>query len=77
MTPQHQDHDHGDDDAHAEISESGRPGYYEVMETAVRELLIEKHLIGSDEIRRQIELLEGTGQTRDVVPRVRRRQAVK
>ena len=57
MTPQHQDHDHGDD-AHAEISGSGCPGYYEVMETAVRELLIEKHLIGSDEIRRQIEVLD-------------------
>ena len=34
------------------------PGYYEIMETAVRELLIEKHLIGPDEIRRQIEVLD-------------------
>jgi nitrile hydratase alpha subunit len=57
MTAQHQDHDHGHD-AHAEIGQSGRPGYYEVMETAVRELLIEKHLIGPDEIRRQIEVLD-------------------
>jgi hypothetical protein len=34
------------------------PGYYEVMETAVRELLIEKKLIGPGEIRRQIEVLD-------------------
>jgi len=46
-------HDHtpivGPDDA---------PSYYEVMETAVRELLIEKQLMGPDEIRRQIEVLD-------------------
>lgn len=35
-----------------------RPGYYEIMETAVRELLIEKKLIGPGEIRRQIEVLD-------------------
>lgn len=34
------------------------PGYYEIMETAVRELLIEKQLIGPGEIRRQIEVLD-------------------
>src|SRR5277367_618384 len=48
------DHDH----PHAEISHSERPGYYDVMETAVRELLIEKRLFGADEIRRQIEVLD-------------------
>ena len=48
------DHDH----PHAEIGESGRPGYYDTMETAVRELLVEKGLIGPDEIRRQIEVLD-------------------
>jgi Nitrile hydratase, alpha chain len=53
-----QDHHHDHDHPHAEISESGRPGYYEIMETAVRELLVEKHLFGSDEIRRQIEVLD-------------------
>ena len=61
MTHQHEgdDHDHDHDHAHphAEISE-GRPGYYDIMETAVRELLIEKKLIGADEIRRQIEVLD-------------------
>ena len=45
-------HDHHD---HAEIDASGRPGYYDMLETAVRELLVEKKLIGPDEIRRQIE----------------------
>src|SRR5277367_1844407 len=51
-----QDHDH--DHPHAEIGSSARPGYYDVMETAVRELLIERRLIGPDEIRRQIEVLD-------------------
>src|SRR5690242_6540909 len=48
------EHDH----PHAEIAASERPGYYEVMETAVRELLVEKRLIGPDEIRRQVEVLD-------------------
>jgi nitrile hydratase alpha subunit len=48
------DHDH----PHAEIGGSERPGYYDIMETAVRELLIEKRLFGADEIRRQIEVLD-------------------
>ena len=59
--PEHDDHegharDHGH--AHPEIARTGRPGYYDVMETAVRELLIERKLIGADEIRRQIEVLD-------------------
>jgi nitrile hydratase len=63
MTHQHEgddhDHDHHHDHTHPhdEISE-GRPGYYDIMETAVRELLIEKKLIRADEIRRQIEVLD-------------------
>jgi nitrile hydratase len=61
MTHQHEgdDHDHDHDHAHphAEISE-GRPGYYDIMETAVRELLIDKKLIRGDEIRRQLEVLD-------------------
>ena len=48
-------HDHHD---HAEIGATGRPGYYDMLETAVRELLVEKKLIGPDEIRRQIEVLD-------------------
>jgi nitrile hydratase alpha subunit len=51
-------HDHEPDHLHAEIAHSERPGYYDIMETAVRELLIEKRMIGADEIRRQIEVLD-------------------
>lgn len=58
MPRQHHDHDGADEHAHAGISEPERPGYYEIMETAVRELLIEKRLISADEIRRQIEVLD-------------------
>jgi nitrile hydratase alpha subunit len=47
-------HDH----AHDEVGQPGPPGYYEVLETAIRELLIEKRLLGADEIRRQIEVLD-------------------
>jgi hypothetical protein len=49
----HTPHDHT-------LTESCDPmrGYYEVMETAVRELLIQKKLIGPGEIRRQIEVLD-------------------
>lgn len=47
-------HDH----PHEEVSGDKPPGYYEVMETAVRELLIEKHLLQAGEITRQIEVLD-------------------
>lgn len=52
------DHDHDHGHPHAEIAQTERPGYYDIMETAVRELLIEKGLFGADEIRRQIEVLD-------------------
>src|ERR1700761_5989423 len=54
--PAHHGHDH--DHPHAEIGQSGRPGFYDIMETAVRELLIDKKLFTADEIRHQIELLD-------------------
>src|SRR3954469_5216826 len=53
-----QDHGHAHDHAHAEIEQTARPGYFDSMETAVRELLVERGLIGPDEIRRQIEVLD-------------------
>jgi len=58
MSPDaHQDeHDHDHD--HAPISHEAKPGYYEIMETAVRELLVSKGLIAPGEIRRQIEVLD-------------------
>jgi nitrile hydratase alpha subunit len=49
---------HTHDDHHHPVDADAPPGYYEVMETAVRELLIGKHLIGPEEIRRQIEVLD-------------------
>jgi thiocyanate hydrolase subunit gamma len=51
-------HDHGQAHPHVEIGRSTPPGYCEIMEIAVRELLIERKLIGADEIRRQIEVLD-------------------
>ena len=50
------EHDHGH--PHAEIGQTERPGYYDMMETAVRELLIQKGLFEAGEIRRQIEVLD-------------------
>jgi nitrile hydratase alpha subunit len=48
-------HDHD----HAPITAGQQPpSYYEMMETAVRELLMEKQLIQAGEIRRQIEVLD-------------------
>src|SRR4051812_27872139 len=59
MSGQHDhDHDHGQDHPHAEVGATGRPGYYDMLETAVRELLIEKKYFSAGEIRRQIEVLD-------------------
>jgi nitrile hydratase alpha subunit len=48
------DHDH----PHAEISETERPGYFDMLETALDELLIERRLIAPAEIRAQIDVLD-------------------
>ena len=48
------DHNH----PHAEISESEQRGYFDVLETALEELLIERPLIAPGEIRRQIDVLD-------------------
>jgi len=54
-----QEHDHDDHThPHEEVGRQDKPGYYDMLETAVRELLVEKKLIGADEIRRQIEVLD-------------------
>lgn len=47
------DHEHAPVEAGDEM-----PGYYEIMETAVRELLVEKKLISADEIRRMLEVMD-------------------
>jgi nitrile hydratase len=51
---EHHDHDHD----HDPITTDQPPGYYDIMETAVRELLIERKFFGANEIRRQIEVLD-------------------
>ena len=61
MSGQHNDghgHAHDHDHPHAEVGAAGRPGYYDMLETAVRELLIEKRYFTAGEIRRQIEVLD-------------------
>jgi nitrile hydratase alpha subunit len=52
MTELHSDH------AHPHAPEDAGLGYYDIMETAVRELLITKGYFSADEIRRQIEVLD-------------------
>lgn len=58
----HDDHDQDDHDherEHAPITSTDTPpSYYEIMEIAVRELLIERQLFSAAEIRRQIEVLD-------------------
>jgi nitrile hydratase alpha subunit len=51
-------HDHAHDHPHDEISQTGAPGYYDIMERALEELLIERQLIQPEEIRRQLEVLD-------------------
>jgi nitrile hydratase alpha subunit len=52
------DHDH-DHDHHPPPGWSDyTPGYFEIMEMAIAELLVERGLIGANEIRRQIEVLD-------------------
>jgi nitrile hydratase alpha subunit len=51
-------HDHDHDHDHPKSSDEPIPGYYEIMEIAVRELLVEKKLFGPGEIRRQIKVLD-------------------
>jgi nitrile hydratase len=48
------DHDH----PHEAIAQEGPPSYYEVMETSIRELLVERGLIQPGEVRRQIEVID-------------------
>jgi nitrile hydratase len=51
-------HDHSHDHAPSESPADAVPSYYEIMETSIRELLVEKQLIGPGEIRRQLEVLD-------------------
>ncbi|HVJ53927.1 MAG TPA: nitrile hydratase subunit alpha [Aliidongia sp.] len=58
----HHDHDHGHDHPHAHPTAPDADdlmGYYQLMEVAVRELLIEKGVFTGEDIRRQIERMDG------------------
>lgn len=57
QSPDHHDRDHGHDHASVEHDQNHR-SFFDIMETAVRELLIEKQYITAADIRRQIELLD-------------------
>jgi len=50
------EHNHPHD--HAPIITDEKPGYYEILEISIRELLIERGLIAADDVRKQIELLD-------------------
>jgi nitrile hydratase alpha subunit len=58
MSSHDHDHDHQHDHTPVADKSDAAPGYYEIMEISVRELLIEKKLITPGEIRRQIEVLD-------------------
>ena len=51
-------HDHPHNHAPVESPADAAPSYYEVMETSIRELLVEKQLISPAEIRHQLEVLD-------------------
>ena len=52
----HHDHDH----PHATLPDAAdRLTYYQTMEVAVRELLVDKGILTADEVRRQIEDMDG------------------
>ncbi|HWK44283.1 MAG TPA: nitrile hydratase subunit alpha [Stellaceae bacterium] len=70
MTIDHHDHEHGHDHGHDHEDnhghhhptlpdEAGGLSQYQVMEIAVRELLIEKGVFGAADVRRAIEAMDG------------------
>lgn len=63
MAEHHHDHNHDDDHQDHDLAAAGIgtgdyvPGYFEMLEMSIGELLVERGLIGASEIRRQIEVL--------------------
>ncbi len=56
MAKHHHDHDHDHDhDDHAAIEEGAAPTEFDLLEQAVRELLIEKGVFSADDLRRQVD----------------------
>lgn len=61
MSGSHHDHQHGQEHGHEHPTRPDgdeRLTYYQVMEVALRELLIEKHHITSDEVRAAVEAMD-------------------
>jgi nitrile hydratase len=55
----HDHHDHDHDHPHpVQADASDALSYYQVMEIAVRELLIEKGVLSADQVRRQVENMD-------------------
>ncbi|MFC3562818.1 nitrile hydratase subunit alpha [Pedobacter jamesrossensis] len=50
------EHNHPHD--HTPIVEDEKPAYYEILEIAITELLVEKGIISRDDVRKQIEVLD-------------------
>lgn len=64
MSEHHHDHDHGHDHDGKPIQEDALPSLEaQILETAVRELLIEKGVVSGDEIRRAIEFMDTRGES--------------
>jgi len=64
MSEHHHDHDHGHDHDGKPIQEDTLPSLEaQILETAVRELLIEKGVVSGDEIRRAIEFMDTRGES--------------
>ena len=57
MTDDHDEAD-GHSHPHAPIVEEGALSYYQAMEVAVRELLIDKGILTADQVRRQVENMD-------------------
>ncbi len=55
MSEHHPAHDH----AHEAAGHEGPPTHYQIMEVALRELLIEKGVFTSEDVRREVEAMEG------------------
>jgi nitrile hydratase subunit alpha len=57
---QERDHEHDHDHPHATLPDAADPlTYHQAMEVAVRELLIQKGILTADEVRRQLEDMDG------------------
>ena len=62
MTTHDHQHDHGHDHPHATLPDAAELlGYYQRMEIAVRELLIEKGIVTADELGRKMAEVESRG----------------